>query len=95
MQKMTARKHNVTGVAGLSLGTTKNDRGYTLHRYCVNFKDEDNNPAGASFYFGKNKSQFSAFLDACEFLKELGEDIVTSKAALKKIYTEFNHESLI
>lgn len=91
---MTARRHNVTGIPMLSIGTTKNDRGYILNRYCVNFKDEENKPCSASFYFGKAKSQFDAYIDACDFLAELGEDIA-GKAQLKKIYVEFNHESLL
>lgn len=94
MSTSTARRHNVTGIPMLSIGTTKNDRGYILNRYCVNFKDENGKPCSASFYFGKSKKQFDAYVDACDFLMELGEEI-GSKAHIKKTYADFNHESLI
>lgn len=49
----TARRQNVTGVPMLSIGTTKNDKGGVLKRYCVNHKTADKLVC-KSFYFGAN-----------------------------------------
>ncbi|MEW4367632.1 hypothetical protein ABVT42_19325 [Aliikangiella sp. GXAS 306] len=83
-----ARKINVTGIKGLSIGRTKNDRGYELSRYCVT------KPSPKSFYFGKNKRQYDAYLIACEYLIENGL-LNSTKKHLKKIYIEYRHEYLI
>lgn len=92
--KSVARKHNVTGVPGLAIGSTKNDRGHVLKRYSTNFIDENEKPVNQSFYFGKNKSQFEAFVGACSFLKDNGI-IKLSRKALTDIYKGLDHETLI
>jgi hypothetical protein len=49
------RKQNITGIKGLSIGTTKNSKGDQLTRYCVNYKNGEQ-CVGRSFYFGSNNS---------------------------------------
>ncbi len=91
--KNTARKHNVTGVPRLSIGTTKNSRGAVLNRYCVNYI-KDGSTICKSFYFGANTSQLEAFYSACDFMIEHGlTDLSVSE--LKLTYKVFKHEALI
>ena len=71
-----ARRHNVTGVPRLSIGTTKNDRGYILRRYLICAEDNDGTKVHKSFYFGVNREQVDAFYDACSALKDCGEKSV-------------------
>lgn len=89
-----ARRDNITGIPKLSIGTTKNDRGYVMNRYCFNFKDDDGKPCSTSFYFGKTTNQIDAYFDACEFMKETGENL-GSKAMLKQIFIDYKHEELV
>lgn len=85
-----ARKTNVTGIAKLSIGTTKNDRGYTFTRYIVNTETGK----AKSFYFGKKTTQYAAFHKAVLYMKE--KKIFTQTIAkAKAIYKEFNHENLL
>lgn len=84
-----ARKHNVTGIKKLSLGTTKNNRGYELRRYCVNHESECK-----SFYFGEKQTQKSAFLKAVLYMIDRGICDVSVDEALV-LYAEKQHENLI
>jgi len=87
-----ARKHNITGIKGLSIGSTKNDRGYTLNRYIVNYSDSGKSKA-KSFYFGARQSQINAFNKACEFMLDIG--LIDDDVNCQDIYNEFKHESLL
>lgn len=93
--KDRARRHNVTGIKHLSIGTTSNDRGYVLRRYTVNATPENGVPVARSFYFGARCPQETAFLAACNFMKELGLMKKQSKAALLDLYQEYQHETLL
>jgi len=87
-----ARKTNITGIKGLSIGSTKNDRGYVTTRYTVNHKIDSKNKA-KSFYFGARQTQFDAFKKACEFMFENG--LIDDDFDYLKIYKKFKHESLL
>ncbi len=91
---VVARRDNVTGIPMLSIGTTKNSKGHLLTRYCVNYKKNDCSPTSASFYFGQNKNQLDAYLEACSFIIELGFEI-GSVSKQKRIFYKYKHESLI
>ncbi len=89
-----ARKTNVTGIKGLSIGATKNDRGYATSRYTVNYKLEGKSKAKAkSFYFGARQSQIDAFNKACEFMLEY--ELIEDDLDYSKIYKKFKHEKLV
>lgn len=87
-----ARKTNVTGLKGLSIGSTKNNRGYEMSRYSVNYS-VDGKPKSKSFYFGRNKMQHEAFNLAFDFMLDIG--LVDESVDPKNIYSSFNHESRI
>lgn len=87
-----ARKTNVTGIKGLSIGSTKNDRGYLLARYLVNFKSEGKYKS-KSFYFGKNLTQREAFNKACEYMMEIG--LLADDFECDGVYLDFKHENLL
>lgn len=88
-----ARKTNITGIKKLSIGTTKNDKGNVLKRYCVNYKVEDKSIC-KSFYFGINQSQKAAFKSAINFMLE---NKLTEKTnqELMQVFNEYQHESLV
>jgi hypothetical protein len=88
-----ARKTNVTGIKKLSIGSTKNDKGGLLTRYSVNYKIGDKAKC-KSFYFGVNKAQFNAYIEATNFMLENGL-IELSNENIKSIYHDFNHEKLV
>ncbi len=88
-----ARKTNITGIKRLSIGTTKNDRGYTMQRYTVSLKT-DTGVTGKSFYFGENKKQLEAFLNAVRYLKAQKIYSGSIKEA-KEIYINYKHEGLL
>lgn len=88
-----ARKSNVTGIKKLSIGHTKNDKGGLLTRYSVNYKADDKAKC-KSFYFGVNKAQFEAYIEATNFMLELGLLELTNEQ-IKSIYQDFKHEALI
>lgn len=85
-----ARRTNVTGIAKLSIGTTTNDRDYPLTRYMVNTEKGK----AKSFYFGKNVSQYAAFLSAVRYMKEL-KLFKKTMAEAKAVYKAFDHENLL
>ncbi len=87
-----ARKTNVTGIKGLSIGTITNDRGYSMTRYVVNYKLEGKNK-GKSYYFGARQSQIDAFNKACEFMLE--QELIESDLDYSKTYKKFKHEKLV
>jgi hypothetical protein len=86
-----ARKHNITGIAGLSIGETKNDRGYSMTRYTVNHK-VDGKAKAKSFYFGARQSQKDAFIKACAYMLESG--LIEESLDPMSIYIEFGHSRL-
>ena len=89
-----ARKHNITGIEGLSIGSTKNDRGYNLTRYIVNYKDSNTKKARAkSFYFGARQIQINAFREACAFMVEV--ELIDDNLDCVAIYKKFRHEKLV
>jgi hypothetical protein len=90
----SARKHNVTGLKCLSIGTTKNGRGHVLTRYSINYKSEGDVPACHSFYFGKNTTQKAAFNAACDFLESLRGEVLSARKRTK-IYIDYEHENLV
>ncbi len=87
-----ARKHNITGIKGLSIGSTRNDRGYVITRYTVNYRANDKNKA-KSFYFGVRQSQIDAFKKACAFMLEI--DLIDDDLDCMGIYKKFRHEKLV
>lgn len=89
-----ARRYNVTGIQKLSLGTTKNNRGYVLKRYLINAYDDEGNRISKSFYFGVKCTQMDAFLVACQFLKESGEKL-PGVSKLKAIFKQYGHDSIL
>lgn len=86
------RKQNITGIKGLSIGTTKNSKGDQLTRYCVNYKNGEQ-CVGRSFYFGSNNSQIDAFKSAIEYMIDSDIYSNTIKNALDA-YKGNNHISL-
>ena len=93
MKAIKVRKKNITGIKGLSIGSCKNDRGYVLTRYIVNYKLEEGKAKGKSFYFGARQSQIDAFNKACEFMLE--SDLIAEDLDCSKIYKKFKHEKLL
>ncbi len=93
MTKTVARRVNVTGVDGLSIGTTKNAQGYQLKRYLVAYRKE-HVPTNATFYFGENNSQYAAFVAATEFMKRVGYQLPDHRQ-LMAIYHDYHHEDLL
>lgn len=89
--KNIARKLNVTGIAGLSIGTTRNSKGYLLKRYSVNTQNSDGKKICASFYFGKNTTQGTAYRNACKYLSQKTNLNVPTSTRLKQIYNVFDH----
>jgi len=89
-----ARKNNVTGLKGLSIGKTRNDRGHVLSRYSINYKNADGVPACHSFYFGVNTPQKGAFNAACDFLEELNNENLSMRKR-NKVYADYDHENLV
>lgn len=85
-----ARRTNITGIAKLSIGTTTNDRNYTLTRYIVNSEKGK----AKSFYFGKNTTQYTAFLNAVRYMKEK-KLFTQTMADAKAIYATLHHERLL
>jgi hypothetical protein len=88
------RKNNVTGIARLAIGTTKNYRGLILTRYVINYVDTYGFPSSKSYYFGKRNPQKKAFHKACDFLESIGQTI-GSRQKRAAIYRKFDHENLI
>ena len=86
-----ARKTNVTGIKGLSIGATKNDRGYATTRYTVNYKD--GKPKAQSYYFGARQSQKDAFDKEIEFMIE--QELIDNNIDYSKIYKKFKHDKLV
>lgn len=86
-----ARRTNITGIAKLSIGTTTNNRGYILTRYIVNTGGKGK---AKSFYFGKNTTQYAAFLNAVRYMKQL-EILKHTILEAKTIYKVFDHENLL
>lgn len=92
--KILARKSNITGIQSLSIGTTKNSKGYLLTRYQVNYRIGAYNYIYGCFYFGKNTKQIDAFYKACELLFNSGADVGT-KRKWSRIYKQYKHEKLL
>lgn len=88
-----ARKTNITGIKGLSIGSTKNNRGYSMTRYTVNHKTEAGKYKAKSFYFGRNCSQKEAFSKAIEYMLE--NDLIEQDIDSSAIYIELKHETLV
>ena len=85
-----ARRTNVTGIAKLSIGTTTNNRGFILTRYIVNTEKGK----GKSFYFGKNTTQYTAFLSAVRYMKQM-KILMNTMTEAKAIYKAYDHENLL
>lgn len=86
-----ARRTNITGIKRLSLGHTKNAAEQELLRYSITIPPKGGQERKTkTFYFGENRGQKEAFLDAVAFLREHGEYIGTDQDALE-IYREFKH----
>jgi len=90
---MIARKHNVTGIKGLSVSLESvNSRGYKTKKYIVNFTDEGKTK-GKTFYFGKKTDIKEAFIKASLFMIKMKLTSLNIDECLV-IFEEKEHESL-
>jgi hypothetical protein len=92
MGKDIARRLNITGIKGLSIGAFEDRNGRKVTRYIVNYKD-DGKKKGRSFYFGARKTQIDAFKSACEFM--LSIELIDADLDCEEIYKSREHEKLI
>ena len=83
----------MTGIPMLSIGTTKNEKGGILKRYCVNHKIEGK-PVCKSFYFGANTGQKEAFSKSIEYMIEKRLYSSSGQAA-EGVYRRFKHPGLL
>lgn len=88
-----ARRSNITGIKGLSIGSTKNNRGYSMTRYTVNHKTTEGKYKAKSFYFGRNCNQKEAFNKAIDYMLE--NELVEVDIDKIEIYEGFKHETLV
>lgn len=92
--KTGARRTNVTGIEGLSIGAYKTKHGNNIVRYIVCTKDESGTPRHKSFRIKHDEPQFAAFNRACDFIQSI-TIFTIKKSDRERAYVSYDHESLI